>query len=420
MAKVWMSVPVMFLLIVFLALPSVQAQTFTTLYSFTGGADGANPSTATMTRDAQGNLYGTTQFGGNNTCNVSLHEGCGTVFKLDTTGNLTPLHIFAGGAQGLGSSGLVLDGNGNLYGTAGGGLGHGLVFRVAKSGTYTELYNFAGGSDGDLPWQYLVRDTAGNLYGTTLLGGVSKDPLCPNSQGCGTVFELGPTGQHKVLYSFLNNSDGSEPDSLIRDSTGNLYGTTSRGGKGCVPVSGCGTVFKLDASGKKTVLHAFTGGSDGSTPSGELVLDAAGNLYGTASAGGDLTCPYNGGAGCGVVFKIDANSVETVLHAFHGGSDGNVPVSVVLGTTGDFSTALFGITQSGPNTNICGTVFKLDFSGTLTNLHNIAGGSEGCMPVGTLIQDEFRNLYGATVLGGYLGNPEVCLNGCGTLFEIKP
>jgi uncharacterized repeat protein (TIGR03803 family) len=419
MAKIRMS-PLALLLTACFALSSAQAQNFTVLYSFTGAADGANPSTATMVRDAKGNLYGTTQFGGDNTCNVSLHEGCGTVFRLDTSGNLTSLHIFKGGAQGLASSGLALDGNGNLYGTAGGGLGHGLVFEVAKSGTYKELYNFAGGADGDLPWQYLVRDTAGNLYGTTLLGGGSNDPLCPNGQGCGTVFELGHTGQHTVLYSFLNNSDGSEPDSLIRDSVGNIYGTTSNGGKGCVPVSGCGIVFKVDTTGKKTVLHAFTGGSDGSSPSGGLVLDAAGNLYGTASAGGDLTCPYNCGAGCGVVFKLDTKGVETVLHAFHGGSDGNVPVSVILGTTGDFSTVLYGTTQTGPNTNSCGTVFKLDFSGTLTNLHSIAGGSEGCMPVGGLIQDVLGNLYGATVLGGYLGNPEVCLKGCGTLFEIKP
>jgi uncharacterized repeat protein (TIGR03803 family) len=393
-----------------------QAPTFTVLYSFTGGADGANPSTATMVRDARGNLYGTTQFGADITCNVSLHPGCGTVFRLDAAGNLTALHTFEGGAQGLASSGLVRDGNGNLYGTAGGGLGHGFVFEVAKNRAYTELYKFEGSPDGDLPTGSLSRDAAGNLYGMTLLGGGSNDPMCPNGQGCGTVFELGPTGRYEVLYSFRNNADGAEPNSLIRDSAGNLFGVTSQGGKGCVPVSGCGTIFKLHTSGKKTVLHSFTGGKDGSTPSGGLVLDSAGNLYGIASAGGDLACPYNGGAGCGVVFKLDTKGVERVMHAFHGGPDGNVPVSVTLDAAGN----LYGTTQSGPYKNTCGTVFKLDALGKLTNLHNIAGGAEGCGPVGSLVRDAAGNLYGATVLGGYFGNPNICPHGCGTVFKIKP
>ncbi len=395
---------------------SAQAPTFIVLYSFTGGADGANPSTATMVRDAGGNLYGTTMLGADVSCNQSLHPGCGTAFRLSAAGKLTPLHTFEGGSLGLGSSGVVRDAEGNLYGTAGGGLDYGLVFEVAKNGTYTELYNFAGGSDGNLPSGNLVGDANGNLYGTTLLGGGSDDPLCPNSEGCGTVFGLGRAGKYTVLYSFRNHADGAEPNSLIRDSAGNIFGATLHGGKGCVPVSGCGTIFKLDASGKKTVLHKFSGGKDGSTPSGNLVLDSAGNLYGTTSAGGDLKCPYDGGAGCGVVFKVNTKGVEIVLHAFHGGSDGSVPVSVILDAAGN----LYGTTQSGPNTNTCGTIFKLSAQGKLTNLHNLAGVPEGCGPIGALIQDKAGNLYGATALGGYLGNPDICLNGCGTVFKVKP
>jgi uncharacterized repeat protein (TIGR03803 family) len=164
------------------------------------------------------------------------------------------------------------------------------------------------------------------------------------------------------------------------------------------------------------VLHTFTGKKDGSGPTGSLVRDSAGNLYGVTSAGGDLKCPYNGGAGCGVVFKLNPKNVLTVLHAFHGGSDGNVPVSVILDAAGN----LYGITQSGPNTNICGTVFKLDPLGKLTTLHNIAGGAEGCGPVGSLVWDAAGNLYGATVLGGDDHNQEICSHGCGTLFRIKP
>jgi uncharacterized repeat protein (TIGR03803 family) len=400
----------------FPGLLSAQAPTFTVLYAFTGNADGANPSAATMVQDGRGNLYGTTMLGADVSCNQSLHPGCGTAFRLSAAGKLTALHTFEGGSLGLASSGVIRDAEGNLYGTAGGGLDYGLVFEVAPNGTYEELYNFAGGSDGNLPSGNLVGDADGNLYGTTLLGGGSADPLCPNGEGCGTVFELGPTGKYKVLYAFRNHSDGAEPNGLIRDKSGNIFGATLHGGKGCVPVSGCGTIFKLDPAGKKTVLHVFTGGKDGSTPAGNLVLDSAGNLYGTTSAGGDLKCPYDGGAGCGVVFKIDTRGVETVLHAFHGGSDGNVPVSVVLDVAGN----LYGATQSGPHTNTCGTVFKLDTRGKLTNLHNLVGVPDGCGPVGALLLDAAGNLYGATALGGYLGNPEICLNGCGTVFKVKP
>jgi uncharacterized repeat protein (TIGR03803 family) len=380
---------------------------FSVLYSFTYGADGANPSTKTMVRDAQGNLYGTTQLAGNTNCNVSLHPGCGTVFRLDTTGILTPLHIFTGGAFDVGgSSGLIQDAGGNLYGTGADSFGNGLVFKVDKNGMYTVFYDFAGGSDGYLPTGYLLPDRTGNIYGTTLEGGVSTDPLCP--QGCGTVFELDPTGLHTVVYSFLDNSDGAAPNSLIRDIAGNLYGATWNGGQGCPQLAGCGTIFELDTSGNKTVLHYFTGGADGSTPNGSLALDSAGNLYGTAQAGGDRTCPYNGGAGCGVIFKLHPNGDETVLHAFHGGPDGNVPVAVVLDAAGN----LYGTTQSGPNTSVCGTVFKLDSKGNLTNLHNFdSAGSDGCFPGGTLIQDTLGNLYGSTTNGGS--------NGDGTLFTVK-
>jgi uncharacterized repeat protein (TIGR03803 family) len=371
-----------------------------------------------MVRDAQGNLYGTTMFGADLTCNVSLHPGCGTVWRLGAAGNLTALHTFTGGALGGGGSGLVLDGNGKLFGAASGGLGYGFVFEIDENGTFTDLYDFAGGSDGDSPTGYFFRDAAGNLYGTTFLGGGSNDPSCPNHAGCGTVFELGPTGQHKVLYSFLNNSDGAGPQGVTGDGTGNLFGTTIGGGQGCPQILGCGTIFKLDASGNKTVLHYFTGGSDGSTPSGSLALNSAGNLYGVASAGGDLACPYNGGAGCGVVFKLDTKGVLTILHAFHGGSDGGVPNPVILDAAGN----LYGSTQSGPSGYVCGTVFKLDALGNLTNLQNFAG-PQGCSdgpPVGALVLDSAGNLYGATVFGGYSGGPAICLEGCGTVFKITP
>lgn len=408
-----------------LALPACQAHqastsspppAFTVLYSFTGGTDGANPSTATMVRDAQGSLYGTTSHGGNNICNASTHPGCGSVFSLDASGNFTVLHTFSGGVLDAGgSSGLALDGNGNLYGATGDGITSELVFKIADNGTYTAFYDFAGGSDVLLSGD-LFLDAGGTLYGTTWFGGGSNDPSCGGA-GCGTVFELGPIGQHTVLYSFLDNADGAQPYSVVRDSSGNLFGATYHGGgQGCAGILGCGTVFKVDATGKKTALHAFTGGNDGSTPAGSLVLDSAGNLYGATSAGGDLTCPYNAGAGCGTLFKLDPNGVESVLYAFHGGPDGSVPVSVILGADGN----LYGTTQGETPSTPCGTVFRLDTLGNLTNLHSFVGVPEGCGPVGELVQDAEGNLYGATALGGDESNGTICLDGCGTVFKIKP
>jgi uncharacterized repeat protein (TIGR03803 family) len=144
----------------------------------------------------------------------------------------------------------------------------------------------------------LVRDSAGNLYGTTLAGG---NLAC----GCGVVFKLNTTGKETVLHRFTGGADGRNPGlaGLVRDSAGNLYGATATGGftGGVCAPNGCGTVFKLDTTGKKTVLHSFTGKADGAYPDAGLVRDAAGNLYGTTYSGGDLAC---GGGGCGVVFKL--------------------------------------------------------------------------------------------------------------------
>jgi uncharacterized repeat protein (TIGR03803 family) len=253
-----------------------QAQTFTQLYQFVGGSGGANP-IAGLVPDAAGNLYGTTSAGGviGGTCKIL--GGCGVVFKLDTSGTETVLYRFTGLADGTYPlAGLVLDAAGNLYGTtSGGGVvagtcnGCGVVFKLDTAGTETVLHSFTGSPDGDSPRAGLVRDAAGNLYGTTLGGGTSN---------LGTVFKLDPAGTETVLHSF-SGPDGSAPTAgLVLDAAGNLYGTTS------------GTAFKLDTTGIMTLLHTFTGSSDGAGPLGGLVLDAAGNLYGTAPNGGALNC----------------------------------------------------------------------------------------------------------------------------------
>jgi len=198
------------------------------LYSFTGGTDGSVP-LGGLVEDRQGNLYGTTNLGG--------MFGLGTVFKLNRKGNETVLHSFAGSPTDgeYPIAGLVLDGEGNLYGTTpyGGPAFEGTIFKVDSTGNETVLYSFIGyPNDGEFPYAALVRDTQGNLYGTTQSGGANN---------FGTVFELSSTSKETVLHNFVYFTDGANPyGSLIRDLAGNLYGTTSTAGPAC-----CGTVFKL-------------------------------------------------------------------------------------------------------------------------------------------------------------------------------
>jgi uncharacterized repeat protein (TIGR03803 family) len=270
----------------------------TSLYSFTGGADGSDPS-GSLLRDSAGNLYGTAAYGGNLECN----GGCGTVFKIDSSGNETVLYSFNGGSDGAyPMGGLVADSAGNLYGTTnlGGGstncvqnngtIGCGTVFRLTPGGVETVLYSFTGANgDGALPTAGVILDATGNLYGTTLSGGVNYN---------GTVFKVSSTGVETVLYAFLDNPDGSEPlGGLVRDSSGNLYGTTFYGGKNYY-----GTVYELSAAGQEFVLYTFTGLSDGGEPRGGVVRDAGGSLYGTTATGG--TTAVGGAMGDGTVFKI--------------------------------------------------------------------------------------------------------------------
>jgi len=212
---------------------SARAQTFTVLYTFTSTADGEQPD-ASLSQDAAGNLYGTTQYGG-------TKGGYGTVFKLDTAGKETVLRSFAGTPDAEDPySGLTLDKAGNFYGTTlygGTGGGFGTVFKV-HAGKETLLHSFAGTPDGEDPRSVLVRDGAGNLYGTTQYGGTNG--------GFGTVFKLDAKGKLTLLHSFAGTPDGEDPYAgLLRDKAGNLYGTTQYGGSG----GGFGTVFKLDTSG---------------------------------------------------------------------------------------------------------------------------------------------------------------------------
>ena len=407
------------------ATPSAQAQTFTSLYSFSGKSDGGQPA-ASLILDTSGNLYGTTASGGTGSCtNKGFGTGCGTVFAVNQAGKETVIYSFPGtGAQGANPLAyLVRDTSGNLYGTTQNGgssgcnapKGCGVVFRVTKAGKEVVFHSFAEGSDGAFPGGGLIRDSKGNLYGLTGWGG---SEVCSEggAQGCGTVFKLTPTGTESVLYDFTGaGGDGAiGSGGLIEDAAGNLYGTTEHGGNaGCDNGDGlgCGTVFKLSATGTESVLYAFEGGSDGANPYlGSLIEDAAGNLYGTTAYGGDLNC--NAPAGCGTVFALTKTGKEIVLYTFTG-ADGAVPLSaLVRDPQGNlYGTTAYGgdLTCNAPNG--CGTVFEVTTARKEVLLH-IFESSDGLNPYGGLVRDTKGNLYGTTFGGG--------TSSAGTVFKLTP
>jgi uncharacterized repeat protein (TIGR03803 family) len=390
--------------------------TFTVLHAFTGLSDGAFPS-ASLVRDNAGNLYGTAAGGG--------AYGHGVVFKLGATGKETVLHSFTGGKDGAQpEAGLVRDVAGNLYGTTrtGGVYGYGVVFKLDTTSKEIVLHSFTGGADGANPNfgdPGLLRDVAGNLYGTTGAGGDLACRFVPAAlvgsgfPGCGVVFKLDTTSKETVLHRFTGGADGADPATgLVRDAAGTLYGTTFGGGDlACGGGSGCGVVFKLDTTGKETVLHKFTGGADGAAPStaAGLVRDTAGNLYGTTFTGG-----HGCFGGCGVVFKLGTTGKETVLHTFTGGADGAGPEA---GLVRDNAGNLYGTTDSGGDLTCgggsgCGVVFKLDTTGKETVLHTFTGGKDGAFPAGRLIQDSAGNLYGTAQSKGAFFS--------GVVFKLTP
>jgi uncharacterized repeat protein (TIGR03803 family) len=296
---------------------------------------------------------------------------------------LTVLYSFTGGGDGdIPFGGVIRDSAGNLYGTTvdGGAFGKGVVFKVDTTNSESVLYSFAGGSaDGANPNGDLVRDQSGNIFGTTELGGASND---------GIIYKLSPSNHETVLHVFTGGTDGGQPRAgLTVDSAGHLYGTGYYGGSGCAL---CGVVFKvLPTSGGETVFYNFTGGSDGANPFGGVIADSAGNLYGTNTA--------DGASGQGVVYKIDASGHLSVLYNFTSGA-GAVSVSkLTLDSAGNlYGTAINNAGSSGE-----GVVFKIDTAGTYSVLHSFAGGShDGETPFGALLLGNNGNLYGTTSFGG--------------------
>jgi uncharacterized repeat protein (TIGR03803 family) len=403
-----------------LTLVSAQAQTFTVLHSFSGGEDGANP-LAGVNIDRAGNLYGTASLGG---------LGYGTVYKLANQGSgwvLNPLYQFAGGSDGFYPEARVtIAADGTLFGTTFyGGTNQvaclqgdvqtcGTVFQLRPPASvcktalcpWTETQIFLGNTFPSFffpTFGDIVFDHAGNLYGAALQGG--------NRGGAGGVFELTPSDGSWTETSILElgraGTGGSDPFAgVILDSAGNLYGTTA----GTFGVSNYpyGTVYELSPSGSGwtvSLLHQFQNGSDGSFPKADLIMDALGNLYGTTS---------NGGSGSGgTVFELTPSQggwVFSVLYSF------TAPISrgpwspVLMDAAGNF----YGTTLAGGAFQQ-GSVFKLTHSDggwTYTSLHDFTGGSDGRSPYGHLIFDTNGNLYGTAGWGGSTGN--------GVVWEITP
>lgn len=391
--------------IIVIAASAAHAQTFTILHTFTGQGDGGRPY-AGLTIDQAGNFYGTTSAGG---------AGYGTVFKLTHSGSgwvLSTLYAFQGGSDGGYPYARVVFGPDHaLYGTTSSGGGHGTVFRLRPPSrpcrsincpwTQTVLYRFTGTDDGGNPgYGDLAFDAAGNIYGTTMDGGANCFPY----YNCGVVFKLTRSGEswtESVLYSFSQSGNGGDIPyaGVILDSAGNLYGTTVIGG-----VDNGGVLFQLTQSGSswtETVLHSFGGLNDGIGPIGGPTMDRQGNLYGTTASG-------PGNENVGTVYELQPSGdswTYSILPASLSGFGG--PEDAL---TMDAAGNLYA-TSYGGGSSTYGNVFKLTPLGgswTYTDLHDF-NGHDGADPIGSVVLDAHGNVYGTTSEFGY-----------GEIWEITP
>jgi uncharacterized repeat protein (TIGR03803 family) len=390
-----------------LLLGIASASSTKVIYSFAGGNDGEYLDTD-LVMDSAGNIYGSTVQGGD--------FSSGTVFQLSPSGagwTHTVLYSFTGSTDGAEPyKGVTLDAHGNIYGTTvsgGGGScegGCGVVFKLTNSGgtwTQTVIHQFTGGSDGSGPGSGLTFDQQSNIYGMTPTGG---------AYGLGTVYQLQPqangTWTLNVLHAFTGGDDGSSASAgrLILDHSGNLYGVTTVGG-----AHGDGVVFEIThTNGVWTLatLYAFKDQPDGALPYGGVIFDQAGNLYGTTY--------YAGVHDVGTVYKLTRTRgtwVETVLYNFKGGNDGSSPISTLVS---DKAGNLYGTTSAGGTQCDCGVIFKLapNSNGTWTETvpYRFPGAPGAGFAYNGLVSDSAGNLYGATTHGGDTND--------GTIYKFTP
>jgi uncharacterized repeat protein (TIGR03803 family) len=389
-----------------------HAQTFTVLHSFTGGGDGFSPTG--MAIDSAGHFYGATRYGGS--------HGWGVVYRLankDSNWTLLPIYSFLGDPDGGEPNGVVIGPDGKLYGTTWfGGEGSGTVFNLAPPATIcvailcpwteTQLHIFTEFPDGAQPTNAdLAFDQSGNIYGTTITGGDGGIFGGCQEFGCGTVYELGRTGNgwdESVLYQFVNGADHNPWSGVVRDSAGNLYGTA-------------GDVYRLSQNGNnwiQTTIYNFPDPGDGTDAQAGLVMDASGNLYGSTTSGGS----GNGGT----AFELSPSQggwTFNVIYSFFQLATG-APGGPVNPLTIDAAGNLYGATLfDGAYGH--GNVFKLtrqNGSWSYTSLHDFTAGSDGAAPISKILIDSQGNLYGSATYGG-IQNAN-CDGGCGVIFKITP
>jgi uncharacterized repeat protein (TIGR03803 family) len=361
-----------------------HAQGFTNLVNF-NRTNGAGPNMA-LVQGTDGNFYGTTYDGG--------AKNAGTIFRMTASGELTTLYSFCTQTNcpdgSFLYSGLVQGTDGNYYGTtvAGGANGEGTVYKITPGGVFTRLHSF-NSTDGAQPWAGLTQGTDGRFYGTTSWGGAYNN---------GTIFRITPEGILTTLYSFCAVylcPDGSTPfGGLVQGADGNFYGTTTRGGvsESC---SGCGTVFEIAPSGKLATLHSFTS-IDGSDPLAGLIQAADGNFYGNTNGGGTN--------GSGTVFRITPEGDLTVLCSIGlDGAFGGPYGELVQAANGDlYGTTFFGGTDKSCYPYGCGSIFKVTLAGALTTVHSDYG-FDGAYPRAGLLQATSGALYGTNSDGGIGG-----------------
>jgi uncharacterized repeat protein (TIGR03803 family) len=385
---------------------AVSAQGFRVLYTF-HGSDGGLPQTQ-LTLDSEGNIYGTTSGGGANTC---AGDGCGTVFVVSPNGKLLRSYSFNGSDGATPLAGVVRDSAGNLFGTTSGGGnyseacggttggGCGVVYRLTPSGKET-VHRFNGSPGPWFPESLLVQDESGNLYGTSLWGGTRNNG--------GTAFMISPTGEESQLFNFPSRSNPAAGMILLN---GILYGTTV--GSGHYGSS----FFQMTTTGEATDIGGIPG-----TPESLLAADSTGILYGTTE--------YGGSANSGTVYKLSPNSfggwTYSELYSFcqlRNCADGQRPMGgpLVIDSAGNiFGTTIFGGSSQNCNGGSCGVVFKLDPSGNETVIHNFTGGADGSSPSAGLTMDSAGSLYGTALTGGDLACPISSPQGCGVVFKIIP
>jgi uncharacterized repeat protein (TIGR03803 family) len=395
----------------------VFATQFKAIYDFQGGSDGSDPGGLVVGKD--GALYGVTPFGGNtNNCNG---QGGGTIFKVSRGGTKTILYNFTGGSDGCGPGyALTMDSAGNFYGTTGAGgrnsvcnnFGCGTIFKITPKGVLTTLYAFQGPpSDVYDVAGSLTLDAQGNLYGV----GYGGENSCGSDLGCGAVFEFSAQGAESILYNFTGAPDGMLPlgPSALLD--GVLYGTTMAGGDSSCGFDGCGVFYSLNLNNdSESVLYTFEE-SGGVFPTG-LIADSQGNFYGSTSQGGTY------GQNAGVLFKFAPGQegwTESVLYNFGGSSDAYTPTAGLLL---DQAGNLYGTAANSNHAYAAGAVFKISPSGHETILHNFPVVKDnGRMPGGGnpssgVVTYDNGVLYGTTSRGG---DYQVCSKGCGVVFRVE-